>query len=179
MTNRIISPDEALLAFASRTMAVVYVGFGISPLALQFWPPLLAVALSAAALLFMSVDVDPYYLPIAAMCVIWTRMFWRDHASLRADSKKEWSSDLFKRYGGKAELLRTGTVWVRYLLLAAALVTTLIAFSDISEEMNRLATWQRCTFPLNLWALVALAYSQSAEPPPPHDGDFFGIARRA
>jgi hypothetical protein len=55
---------------------------------------------------------------------------------------------------------------------------TLISFSDLSEEINRLSTWQRCVFPLNIWALVALAYSQSAEPPIPNAGDFFGATGR-
>lgn len=179
MASDIKSPDEVFLYCASKAMRFGYAGFGINPLALQFWPTLYAVGLSAAALLYMSVDVDLYYLPVAAMCAMWTRMFWRDHAALRADSKKEWSANLFKQYGGKAALLRTGTVWVRYLLLSAAMFTTLIAFSDMSEELNKLATWQRCVFPLNVWALVALAYSQSAEPPHPNDGDFSGIAWRA
>ena len=179
MASDIKSPDEVFLYCASKAMRFGYAEFGISPLALQFWPPLYAVALSAAALLYMSVDVDLYYLPVAAMCAMWTGMFWRDHAALRADSKKEWSANLFKQYGGKAALLRTGTVWVRYLLLSAAMFTTLITFSDMSEELDKLATWQRCVFPLNVWALVSLAYSQSAEPPHPHDGDFFGVTGRA
>ena len=179
MASDIKSPDEVLLYCAARAMNLGYRGFGVSPLALQFWPPLCAVAISGLAFVHMSAVIDLYYLPVAAMCLMWTRMYWRDHATLRADSKREWSADLFKQYGGKAALLRTGTIWVRYLMLSAALVTTLISFSDLSEEINRLSTWQRCMFPLNIWALVALAYSQSAEPPTPQDGDFFGATGRA
>lgn len=179
MASDIKSPDEVLLYCASKAMAHGYREFGVSPLALQFWPALCAVVVSGLAFLYMSVDVDPYYLPVAAMCLMWARMYWRDHATLRADSRREWSADLFRQYGGKAALLRTGTVWVRYLMLSAALLTTLITFSDLSEEINRLSTWQRCMFPLNIWGLVALAYSQSAEPPTPHDCDFFGVTGRA
>jgi hypothetical protein len=178
MVGDIKSPDEVFLYCASKAMRLGYTGFGISPLALQFWPALYAVGFSATALLYMSVYVELYYLPVAVMCAVWARLFWRDHAMLRANSKREWSVNLYKQYGGKAALLRTNTVWVRYLLLSAAMFTTLIAFSDMSGELKKLTMWQRCVFPLNVWTLVALAYSQSAEPPPPSDGDLFGVAGR-
>jgi hypothetical protein len=173
------SPDDVLLYCAAKAMLLAYKGFGVNPLAVQFRPALYAIAISSLAFLIMSVDVDPYYLLVAGLCALWAIRFWRNLATLRADSMKEWSADLYRTYGGKAAVLRTQTAWVRYLMLFGALGMTLISFSDFLQEISRLSTWQRCIFPLDIWALVALAYSMSAEPPEPDDGDRFKVAHRA
>ncbi|MCS4088759.1 hypothetical protein [Rhizobium sp. BK176] len=179
MKDVIWSPDELLLHWAEKAMRLAYNGFGVSPLAVQFWPALCTVAVSSVAFLAMSVTVDPTYLFVCGVCVLWTIRFWKNNGSLRTDAKKDWSADLFRAYAVKAASLRTETAWVRYLMLMTALVVTVVCCSDITAEIRALATWQRCVFPLDIWALVALAYSWSAEPPEPGDGDRLGFARRA
>lgn len=179
MPDVIKSPDDALLYCAAKAMRLAYRGFGISPLALEFWPAFVTVAVSGPAFLYVSVDVDPYYLPLAVLCMLWSMRFWKNMAPLRIDAMKEWSVDLFRIYGGRAAALRSGSAWVRYLMLSVALGLTMVSFSDVAEELKNLSIWQRCLFPLNAWSLVALAYFMSTEPPEPDDGERFQIARPA
>ncbi|MBY3155353.1 hypothetical protein HFO56_23805 [Rhizobium laguerreae] len=173
------SPDEALLRCAAKAMRLAYKGFGISPLAIQFWPAQCAVAVSSLVFLAMGIDVDPIYLLVAGLSALWTIRFWKSHFVRRTDSTKEWSADLYRTYSSKAAVLRTQTSLVRHGKLFAALAMTVVSISDVSEDIHQLSTWQRCVFPLDYWVLVALAYSTSAEPPVPDDGDLLQIASRA
>ncbi|MBY3432604.1 hypothetical protein HFN89_00255 [Rhizobium laguerreae] len=179
MKDAIRSPDEALLRCAASAMRLAYKGFGISPLAIQFWPAQSAVAVSSLVFLAMGVDVDPIYLLVAGFCALWTIRFWKSHSVRRTDSTKEWSADLYRTYSNKAAVLRTQTALVRQGMLFAALGMTAVSFSEVSEDIHQLSTWQRCVFPLDYWVLVALAYLMSAEPPVPDDGDLLRIASRA
>jgi hypothetical protein len=179
MGNGLKSPDEVLLHCAGKAMCWGYTGFGINPLALQFWPVLGSILVSGLGFLHMSFYVDPNYSLVTVISIVWALAFWRDHTKLRIDSGKTWSADLFRQYGGNAALLRERTAWVRYLFLFVALVSVLVSFSDVSEDVRRLSGWQRCVFPFSLWVLVFLAYIRSAEPPSPDDGDLFRLARRA
>jgi hypothetical protein len=178
MADFIRSPDEVLLYFAAKAMRLAYKGFGVSPLAVQFWPTLWMSSVSCLGFLVISFDVHPCYLVLAILCSLWPIRVWMNLPELRGDAKKEWSNDLFRKYGGKAAVLRANTTEVRHLTLMGALVTTLISCSDMSDELiMMLSSWQRCVVPMTPWAVAILAYTMSAELPEPGDGDRFSIAR--
>lgn len=173
MPNHVKSPDEVLLLCASVVMRFCYGLFRINPLATQFWPPLAAAVLSVVGFVHVSATIDPSYALVAAICALWIPMYWRDHVKLRVDSRKEWSSALFTLYGGKAVALRNAAAVVRLVILAMAAVATVVCSFDLLAELKDFEPWQRAIVPLNIWSLVWLSYSRSADLPPPYHGDPF------
>lgn len=179
MRVNVKSPDDALLYLSRAFLGAGYRFFGLNPLAVQFYPLLATVAFSGLVFLYISVAVDVSYAAVAVICLWWTWMFWTDHAALRRDSKATWTISLYRKYEALATVRRERAGWVRLTMLAGSLVTAIIAFTDLSEEMRQLSALQRAVFPLNMWALAFAAYCKSAELPFPDGGDFFTRGRGA